>query len=50
MPARIKLPQRRKAETTEIAIGNMTLTATVGVDNAGRAARPWPPSSTTRAW
>jgi len=37
VPARSRLPQRRAAETTEIAIGNTKLTATVGFDAAGRA-------------
>ena len=35
---RNRLPNRRKAETTAVAIGGMTLTATVGFDRAGHPA------------
>ena len=37
-PSRVRLPNRRRAETRELTIGNLTLTATVGFDQAGRPA------------
>jgi hypothetical protein len=37
-PFRVRLPNRRRAETCELTIGNLTLTATVGFDQAGRPA------------
>jgi hypothetical protein len=38
MPSRARLPNRRRAETRELTIGSLTLTATVGFDQAGRPA------------
>ena len=38
VPQRNRLPNRRRAETRELTIGNLTLTATVGFDQAGRPA------------
>jgi hypothetical protein len=35
-PSRVRLPNRRRAETRELTIGNLTLTATVGFDPAWR--------------
>lgn len=35
---RIRLPNRRPAETQDIACGNLRLTATVGFDRAGQPA------------
>src|SRR5690349_20930467 len=37
-PSRSRLPNRRRSETRELTIGNLTLTATVGFDEAGRPA------------
>jgi hypothetical protein len=34
-PSRARLPNRRRAETRELTLGNLTLTATVGFDEAG---------------
>jgi len=37
-PSRVRLPNRRRAETCELTIGNLTLTATVGFDQTWRPA------------
>jgi hypothetical protein len=37
-PDRHRLPNRRRAETQELALGGAVLTATVGFDTAGRPA------------
>jgi hypothetical protein len=37
-PERHRLPNRRPAETQELALGGQTLTATVGFDETGRPA------------
>lgn len=38
MPPRHRLPNRRPAETMEITVGGMVITATVGFDAEGRPA------------
>jgi hypothetical protein len=37
-PRRHRLPQRRRAETHDLAVGNTVLSATIGFDEAGRPA------------
>jgi hypothetical protein len=37
-PHRHRLPQCRRAETVDLAVGNIVLSATVGFDEAGRPA------------
>ena len=37
-PHRRRLPNRRRAETQDIAVGNMTLTASIGLDETGQPA------------
>jgi hypothetical protein len=38
IPTRTRLPNRRYAETADLAIGGMTMAATIGFDRAGNAA------------
>jgi hypothetical protein len=47
---RRRLPNRRKAITETIVIGNMTLTATIGFDETGRPKSSWPAPRTAREW
>jgi len=50
-PQRHRLPNRRLSVTQDIVIGNLTLTATVGFDHAGRPAEcSFAAQKTAAAW